>query len=42
MSKGLTVLLGVGAVGGIVAGAAGVVFLVGALKARKAAAAAKK
>lgn len=42
MSKGFSILVGVGAVGGIIAGVAGAIFLVGALKARKAAAAAAK
>jgi hypothetical protein len=42
MSKGLTILIGVGAVGAIIAGAAGVVTFVGIIKAKRAAAAAQK
>ena len=42
MSKGVTVLVCVGAVGAIIAGAAGVMTIAGAIAARKAAAAAKK
>lgn len=38
MSKGLTILLGVGAVGAIVAGVAGGLTIAGIIKARKAAA----
>jgi hypothetical protein len=37
MHKGLSVLLGVGAVGGIIAGIAGVMIIVGTIRAHRAA-----
>jgi hypothetical protein len=42
MGKGFKILLGAGAIGGLVAGAAGVLIIVGAVKAKRAAAAVKK
>ena len=42
MSKGLSVLLGIGAVGAIVAGVGGGIVIYGAIKAARAASAAKK
>ena len=42
MGKGMTILVGIGAVGAIIAGAAGVIVISGAIKAKRAASAAKK